>query len=198
MHTQLQQSVRIRGVSETVFLLLWITWLKLYSLSTISMYKLRGYNIAYSVLFYGSVWLQRSTKNSLALGRYSDIGGNTKLRCFGEGKIIIGEHVSINENSIIHAGQQVSIGDNVVIGANCYINDTNHNFKKGHGLVREQGWSAKPIMIDENVWIGANVTILDGVHIGKNSVVAAGAVVTKDVLSETVVAGVPAKLLRKL
>ena len=56
----------------------------------------------------------------------------------------------------------------------------------------------KPVLIDENAWLGANSTVLPGVTVGKNAVVAAGAVVTKDVPANTVVAGVPAKIIKEI
>ena len=56
----------------------------------------------------------------------------------------------------------------------------------------------KPVLIDKNAWLGANSTILPGVTVGKNAVIAAGAVVTKDVPANTVVAGVPAKIIKKI
>jgi acetyltransferase-like isoleucine patch superfamily enzyme len=159
------------------------------------MYNLRGYRVAYTSMFYGSIWLQRSTKNSIQIGSHGDFGERVKIRCFGKGKIALGNNVSIGEFSIIHAGESVEIGDNVVTGAFCYINDTNHNFSDRHKPIKEQGWTAKKIVIQDNVWIGANVTILDGVTIGNDAVVGAGSVVTKDVRPFTIVAGIPAKLL---
>ena len=56
----------------------------------------------------------------------------------------------------------------------------------------------KPVLIGENAWLGANSTILPGVTVGRNAVVAAGAVVTKDVPANTVVAGVPAKIIKEI
>ena len=74
----------------------------------------------------------------------------------------------------------------------------NHNFADTTKRIDEQGISTKPVVIGDDVWIGANAVILPGVTIGRHCVVAAGAVVTKDVPDNTVVAGVPAKVIKTL
>jgi acetyltransferase-like isoleucine patch superfamily enzyme len=74
----------------------------------------------------------------------------------------------------------------------------NHNFKDTAKRIDEQGISTNPVVIGDDVWIGANAVILPGVTIGRHCVVAAGAVVTKDVPDNTVVGGVPAKVLKTL
>ena len=109
----------------------------------------------------------------------------------------IKNNVSINRGSVIHAGGGVSIGDDVLIGPGVIIYSQNHEFETG-GLVRDQGYSLKPVFIDSNVWIAANAIILPGVSIGSGSVVAAGSVVTKDVESNTLVAGNPARFIRHI
>jgi acetyltransferase-like isoleucine patch superfamily enzyme len=89
----------------------------------------------------------------------------------------------------------VDIGDRVMIGPNVSI------ITSGHPLLPSQRRAyieAKPIAIEENVWIAAGATILGGVTVGENSVIAAGAVVTKDVPPNSFVAGVPAKIIRSL
>ena len=74
----------------------------------------------------------------------------------------------------------------------------NHNFEDTTKRIDEQGVSTQPVVIGDDVWIGANAVILPGVTIGRHCVVAAGAVVTKDVPDNTVVGGVPAKIIKKL
>ena len=194
---ELKNSIRNRGLVETLILALWLLYRRLISLVMIFFLRLRGYGISYSVVFYGRSWLQRSVKQSIVIGRNCGIGDNVKLRCYGKGKIKIGDNVSINENAIIHAGELVEIGNDVVIGANCYINDTSHTFVSLNKPINKQGWSAKPVIIEENVWLGTGVIILDGIRIETGVIVGAGAVVTKTIAKNTVAAGVPAKSLYK-
>lgn len=90
----------------------------------------------------------------------------------------------------------MKIGDYVMIGPNTLIATVNHPMSpKQHRQKMAQG---TPVTIGNDVWIGGNCTILPGVTIGNNVVVAAGAVVTKDVPDNCLVAGVPAKVIRKL
>jgi acetyltransferase-like isoleucine patch superfamily enzyme len=74
----------------------------------------------------------------------------------------------------------------------------NHNFEDATRRIDEQGVSTMPVVIADDVWIGANAVILPGVKIGRHVVVAAGAVVTKDVPDNSMVAGVPAKAIKNL
>lgn len=90
----------------------------------------------------------------------------------------------------------IEIGSNVMIGPNTLISTVNHPLTP-MGRRRHLG-IAKPVRIGDDVWLGGNVTILPGVRIGNNVVVAAGAVVTKDVPDNTLVGGVPARKIRTL
>lgn len=106
----------------------------------------------------------------------------------------IGENVFFNSGCRFQDQGGIYIGDNTMIGHNVVLATINHDLNpenRGTNL-------PKPIHIGRNVWIGANATVLPGVTIGDNAVVAAGAVVTKDVEENTVVGGVPAKLLRRI
>lgn len=84
----------------------------------------------------------------------------------------------------------ITIEDDVLIGPGVYLISVNHHHRKELEL--------KPVLIKKNAWIGAKATILPGVTVGENAVVAAGAVVTKDVPANTVVAGMPAKVIKKI
>lgn len=110
--------------------------------------------------------------------------------------IEIGENFYSNHNLVILDANKVTFGDNVFIGPNCGFYPPEHpiDYK-----LRNKGleW-AKPIKVGNNVWIGGSATILAGVTIGNNVVVAAGAVVTKDVPDNCIVAGVPAKKIKDL
>jgi len=109
------------------------------------------------------------------------------------GEIIIGDNISINTNvQIGSSGGKIYIGDNVLIGPNVVIRAANHSFAR-NTLINKQAHTGGIIEIEDDVWIGANVVILPNVKLGKGSVVAAGAVVTKNIDPYTVVGGVPAR-----
>ncbi|MEK1372814.1 sugar O-acetyltransferase [Limosilactobacillus fermentum] len=110
--------------------------------------------------------------------------------------IHVGHDFLTNYNLTILDIAKVTIGDHVMIGPNVDIYTVNHLLdKEGR---RHYHATALPVTIGNDVWIGGKATILPGVTIGDNVVVAAGAVVTKDVPSNTIVAGVPARVIKEL
>ena len=110
--------------------------------------------------------------------------------------IFIGDNFIGNFNITILDIREVHIGNNVMIGPNTLITTVGHPITpKGR---REHISLASPVYIGNDVWIGGNCTILPGVKIGNNVVVAAGAVVTKDVPDNSLVGGVPAKIIRQI
>jgi acetyltransferase-like isoleucine patch superfamily enzyme len=114
----------------------------------------------------------------------------------GYADVTIGPHSQIGPFTVIFSGSGVSIGDNVMIGPHCVIASGNHDFKQTEKPMRFASDISKgPIIIEDNVWIGANCTITDGVRIGREAVIAANSVVTKDVAPFDMVGGVPAKIL---
>lgn len=115
---------------------------------------------------------------------YTDFGKN----------IQIGKNVFINACCHFQDHGGVTIGDDCQIGHNVVFATLNHGLAPDD---RKTTYPA-PIVLGKNVWIGSNATILQGVTIGDNAIVAAGAVVTKDVAANTVVGGVPAKFIRNI
>ena len=109
--------------------------------------------------------------------------------------IRVGHKVFINQCCTLYDMGGVDIGDLVMIGPNVNIITTGHPVEPSQRRAYVEG---KPIVIEKNVWIATGATILGGVTVGENSVVAAGAVVTKDVPPNSFVAGVPAKVIRSL
>lgn len=109
--------------------------------------------------------------------------------------IRIGRRVFINQCCTLYDMGGVDIADLVMIGPNVNIITTGHPVEPP---LRRAYIEGKPIAIEKNVWIATGATILGGVTVGENSVVAAGAVVTNDVPPNSLVAGVPAKVIRSL
>jgi acetyltransferase-like isoleucine patch superfamily enzyme len=113
----------------------------------------------------------------------------------GGENISIGRNVFINQNCTMYDLGGIEIADDVMIGPNVSIITSSHPLKASQ---RRSFVSAKPIVIEKNVWIAANVTIIGGVRVGENSVVAAGAVVTHDVPPNALVGGNPAQVIRSI
>ena len=112
------------------------------------------------------------------------------------GDVIIGNHTRIGlHNTIIGP---VEIGNNVNLAQGITVTALNHNFSDSNKRIDEQGVNTNPVTIEDDVWIGANAVVLPGVTIGNHCVVAAGAVVTKDVPPHSLVAGVPAKVIKSI
>ena len=112
------------------------------------------------------------------------------------GDVTIGNHTRIGIHCTVIG--PVCIGNHVNLAQGITVTALNHNFEDTSKRIDEQGISTKPVVIGDDVWIGANAVILPGVTIGRHVVVAAGAVVTKDVPDYSLVAGVPAKILKDL
>ena len=112
--------------------------------------------------------------------------------------IRIGRDSLVGEYSVIRGQGGVTIGDRVYTSPGTQIIAVNHIFNDPQRPFVEQGITAEGIVIEDDVWLGSNCVITDGVRVGKGAVVAAGAVVTKDVPPHTIVVGVPAKVLREI
>lgn len=113
--------------------------------------------------------------------------------------MVIGDNVSIHPFCYMDAeGGLVTLSDNVAIAHNSSILTTNHTWDDPNVPIKYNKITCEGVSIDEDVWIGCGCRIMAGVHIGTRSVVAAGAVVTKDVEPNSVVGGVPAKLIKKI
>lgn len=131
----------------------------------------------------------------LTIGRRTIIESRVTLNN-GVGDITIGDNTRIGIGSTLIA--PLKIGNDVHLAQNIVISGLNHNFDDTTRTIHSQGVSKAQITIDDDVWIGANAVITSGVHIGIHSVVAAGSVVTHDVPDFTVVAGIPARIIKKL
>lgn len=110
--------------------------------------------------------------------------------------IHLGDHVFLNVLCTILDCNEVRIGHHVMIGPGVQIYTAAHDLR---AEARNQGWEvAKPIVIEDNVWLGGSAILLPGVRVGQNAVVGAGAVVSRDVPANTVVAGNPARVIREI
>ncbi len=135
--------------------------------------------------------------NNVGIGSYSQIVVSTSLSapC---GFIKIGNNVGIGEYAYLGGAGGLDIGNDCIVGQYFSCHPQNHNYEDVTVPFRLQGVTQKGIKIGNNCWIGSKVTVLDGVTIGDNCVIAAGSVVTKSIESNSVIAGVPAKIIKQI
>lgn len=146
-------------------------------------------------VIHSSVRMDTPPYRRFSLGRRSVV---ESFACINNavGDVIIGDHTRIGLHSTVIG--PVTIGSHVNLAQGITVTALNHNFSDPTFPIDAQGISTKPVVIEDDVWIGANAVILPGVRIGRHSVVAAGAVVTRDVPSGSLVAGVPATVKKRI
>ena len=144
---------------------------------------------------YHSVRMDTPPYRKFSLGRRSVV---ESYACINNavGDVIIGDHTRIGLHCTVIG--PVTIGSHVNLAQGITITALNHSFEDTAKRIDEQGITTKQVIIGDDVWIGTNAVILPGVTIGRHSVVAAGAVVTKDVPEHSLVAGVPAKIIKEI
>jgi len=114
-----------------------------------------------------------------------------------QGQVTVGQRSWIGPFCLVYGNGDVSIGDNVLVAAHTSINTVSHHAERCDVPINDQGIYCDPVTIGDDVWIGMNAVILQGVTIGRGAIVGAGAVVNRDVPPWSVVAGVPARLVRQ-
>lgn len=156
------------------------------------------------------VRISGESRKNIKIGDHSIISSKAILACYGKygnqqfpnASIKIGNYCFLGEYSHLSACNKITIGDGLLTGRNVLISDNSHG-----GLSAEEAeiypanrkmQSKGEIVIGNNVWLGDRVAILPGVHIGNNVIVGVGAVVTKNLPSNCIAAGVPAKIIKKL
>lgn len=135
--------------------------------------RINGARIGARVTYYPGVWI--------APGR----------------NLTVGDDVDFALDVVVTTAGGVTIGDRTLIGYRAQILSTNHAVPDGHRRIFGAGHVARPVVIGSDVWIGAGAIVLPGIRVGEGAVIAAGSVVTKPVEPFTVVAGVPARVIRR-
>ncbi|MCK5161920.1 MAG: acyltransferase [Candidatus Aureabacteria bacterium] len=113
--------------------------------------------------------------------------------------ISLGKNSHINQYCCVWASEnsKIVMGDNLLMGPGVKVFSSNHTFKDVNIPMNIQSYQEKDIIIGDNVWLGANVVVVAGVKIGDGSIVAAGAVVTKDIPSYSIAGGIPARVIKQ-
>ena len=164
-----------------------LAWLKL---------RFRGRLRTDGLAFVGpGVKLEIGRDARLYLGRWSWIGHGCKIRAH-EGEVRIGAKTVLGQECTISAFQHISIGRECIVADRVMLIDFDHGVVETERPIREQGIYKRDVRVGHNVWVGYGACFLRGVTVGDNVVVGTYAVVNRDVPSNAVVAGVPARVLR--
>ena len=178
---------------------------------------LKGIKVEKNLYIQGLVKLKiRGKSKDIKIGDNVSINGNIDIRNRENGKIIIDQDVSIDTNcrlisaneatlnigkgceigpySIFNCGEDIIIGEDSIFGGYCNFQSSNHGIKKGE-IIKFQNHTYGKISIGKGVWIGAHVSVLPGVNIGDGAVIGANSVVTKDIPSNAIAVGAPAKVM---
>ena len=150
---------------------------------------------AWSAKIYHSVRMDTPPYRTFSIGKNSVV---ESFSCINNavGDVVIGDFSRIGIHSTVIG--PVTIGSHVNLAQGITVTALNHNFSTKDKFIDEQGVATSPIVIEDDVWIGANAVILPGVKIGRHSVIAAGAVVNRDVPPYSLAVGVPAQVKRKI
>lgn len=172
-----------------------------------TVFKMRGIKAGKNLNVNGRIYCVASDKGSIKIGndvsinsslRSNPIGGDTRTIFFvgKDAKLSIGNYAGIS-NCAICACNSVTIGNNVLIGGGTKIYDTDFHWLDFDKRIKMGGGKTAPVKIDDGVFIGANCIILKGVHIGEKAIIGAGSIITKDVPSNEIWAGNPARKISK-
>lgn len=154
-----------------------------------------------NVIIDDCVHINALSLNGIVFGDNVTISRNSIIICSGVIRnkgvgIVIGNNTGINARAYFGGQGGITIGNDVIIGPDVKIFSENHIFSSIDIIIKNQGESRKGVIIEDNCWIGAGSIILDGVRLERGSIVAAGSVVTKSFSENSIVGGVPAKLIK--
>jgi acetyltransferase-like isoleucine patch superfamily enzyme len=141
------------------------------------------------------VQLEIGRKATLHVGRWAWIGHGSKIRVH-EGEVQIGAKTVMGQECTISAFQHVSIGRECILADRVMLIDFDHGVTEVDRPIRVQGIYKRDVNVGHNVWIGYGACVLRGVSIGDNSIVGTNSVVTRQVAENSVVGGVPARVIR--
>ncbi len=155
----------------------------------------------------------------LVIGDDVEFRRNVEIRVHGTSKVLIGNNIRIDRGvrilsankatikindgtriglySVLNGGDSITIGKKALISGFVYLQTSMHSFVTKNSPIQDQGYSHKPVVLEEDTWLGTHVVILPGVKIGKGAIVGSNSVVTKSIMSNMVMGGIPAKELKE-
>jgi acetyltransferase-like isoleucine patch superfamily enzyme len=143
--------------------------------------------------------LEALRQGRLEIGAHTLFEPGVWITAPGDARIRIGAGCFLNVGVMVASTQLVEIGDHCMLANGCFVSDGDHRFDDPALPVPWQGFTSKgPTRIGDNTWCGAHVVVTSGVTIGERCVIGANSVVTKDIPSFSIAAGVPARVLRPL
>ena len=162
----------------------------------------RKLSIGTKTKIHDGVVLNALSTNGLTIGSHCVIGERSIIQCTGGlsniGKgITIGDNTTFNNDCFFGCAGGIEVGNDVVAGQYVRFHSENHNYDDLDVLIKDQGTTHKGIKIGNNCWIGSGAVFLDGAELGDGCVVGANAVVTKKFPANSVVGGVPAKVIKE-
>ena len=168
----------------------------------VSLISKRNMTLGKRVKLHDNVKIDALSTEGVNLGNDVIIGRNTCIECTGSLEFIgkgvkIGDRTSFGNDCFFGAAGGISIGKDVIAGQYIRFHSENHNYTDLNKLIRTQGVTHKGIKIGDNCWISAGAVFLDGSGCGNGCVIAANSVVTKHFPDNCVIAGVPAKIIKR-
>ena len=147
-----------------------------------------------------NVYVDALSRDGVRLGDRVILGRGTRIECTGSLKyvgkgVMIGNDTTFGNDCFFGAAGGIKIGNDVVAGQFIRFHSENHNYEDMDTLIKDQGVNHKGIIVGDNCWIGSGVVFLDGASIANGCVVAANAVITKQFPENSIVGGVPAKII---
>ncbi|MBI4651562.1 acyltransferase [Candidatus Desantisbacteria bacterium] len=174
--------------------------------------KAMGAETAQDIIYYGKPVIYMVKNSRIVIGPNCTLCSDSHFTSMGVGHPVILKTLRPNADIKIGADTglsgtticaciKVEIGNNVLFGANTVVVDTDFHALKPHGRrynINPEDIKASPVIISNNVFVGSGAYILKGVHIGENSIIGAGAIVTRDIPANTIAAGNPARVIKEL
>ncbi len=158
----------------------------------------QGSMIAFpSVSLYGEKYMRIGSQTLVGPYATLAVGMMPGQEMLSDPVLVIGDRCLINKGTAIVAHWSISIGDDVFTGHDCYITDQNHGYEDLDQPIGAQTMTERPVHIGSGSWLGHGTIVLPGVTIGSHVTVAGGSVVTEDAPDRSVVAGTPARVIRR-
>ncbi len=187
-------------------------WLKIYYMFTSLYFKTihnikigKNCRISFSSTIRGNIKIN----DNVTIGKFTNISGNVNISSFSniadfarintmpEGKIEIGEDCHINVYNIIGSSNKVIIGDHALFAAGVKITDTTHGAENMNEIIKNTKTNSQKLVIGKNCWLGFDVNVIMGAQIGQNCVIGSKSLVNKEIASNSIAVGIPAKIIKR-